>query len=155
VIEEAMSNFHRYFLVMPTLARFELEIHERVEAGQGLNAQFMIDRSLELFQAAYGPAMELPPEQAGMYWSMFGHLYRDYYVYQYATGIAAAQALAARILAGEAGSVEAYLAFLAKGGSEYPIEALRQAGVDMTSSAPVEAAFDNLEAMVDDLERLL
>jgi oligoendopeptidase F len=76
-------------------------------------------------------------------------------VYQYATGIAAAQALAARILAGEAGSVEAYLAFLAKGGSEYPIEALRQAGVDMTSSAPVEAAFDNLEAMVDDLERLL
>ena len=155
VIEEAMSNFHRYFLVMPTLARFELEIHERVEAGQGLNAQFMIDRSLELFQAAYGPAMELPPEQAGMYWSMFGHLYRDYYVYQYATGIAAAQALAARILACEAGSVEAYLAFLAKGGSEYPIEALRQAGVDMTSSAPVEAAFDNLEAMVDDLERLL
>ena len=155
VIEEAMSNFHRYFLVMPTLARLELEVHQRVESGEGLNAQYMIDRSLDLFQQVYGPAMKLTEENAGMYWSTFGHLYRDYYVFQYATGIAAAHALAGRIQSGEHGAVEAYRGFLACGGSVYAIDGLRQAGVDMTDSRPVQAAFDSLELIVDALEALV
>lgn len=155
LLEEAFSNFHRYLLEMPTLARFELEIHERVERGEGVSADDMIDLGLALFSEAYGEAMRVEAESMGMRWAHFTHLYRDYYVFQYATGISAAHALAERVLSGEEGAVEDYLDFLRAGDSVYPIEALRAAGVDMTEPAPVETAFETLSGMVDRLEELL
>ena len=102
VIEEAMSNFHRYFFIMPTLARFELEMHQRVERGQGLTADDMIDLMADLFAEGYGGEVHVDRDRVGITWATFGHLYVDYYVYQYATGISGANALAKRILSGEA-----------------------------------------------------
>jgi oligoendopeptidase F len=154
VIEEAMNNFHRYFFIMPTLARFELETHQRLERGQGLTADDMIELMADLFAEAFGPDVAFDRQRMGMTWATFGHLYADYYVYQYATGISGANALARRILAGEPGSAEAYLGFLKAGGSLYPLDALRRAGVDLLTPKPVEATFAVLAGLVDRLEKL-
>lgn len=155
LIEEAMANFYRYFLIMPTLARFELEIHERVERGEGLNADSMIQLMAELFEEPYGGVMELEQERVGITWAQFTHLYADYYAYQYATGIAGAHALVGRILSGEPNAAEDYLGFLKAGGSEYPLDALKAAGVDLRTPQPVEQAFADMAGYVDRLEELL
>ncbi|MFV1859185.1 MAG: oligoendopeptidase F [Anaerolineales bacterium] len=155
LIEEAMANYYRYFFIMPTLARFELETHERIERGEGLNADSMIELMADLFEEPYGTAMELDRERVGITWAQFHHLYADYYVYQYATGIAGAHALVGRILGGEPRAAEDYLGFLKAGGSEYPLDALRAAGVDLSSPEPVERAFSDMAGYVDRLEQLL
>lgn len=156
VLEEAMSNFHRYFFIMPTLARFELEIHERVERGEALTAKNMITLMADLFREGYGDEVVMDEERAGITWGTFPtHLYSNFYVFQYATGIAAAHALAERILAGDKQAVDNYLAFLRAGDSLYPLDALRLAGVDMTSPEPVEKAFATLAGYVERLEQLL
>jgi oligoendopeptidase F len=156
LIEEAMSNFHRYFFIMPTLARFELEIHERVERGEALTADALTALMAELFREGYGDEVELDVERTGITWAEFsGHLYANFYVYQYATGISAAQALAHRVLEGGREAAGDYLAFLSAGSSLYPLDALKLAGVDMTSPEPVEHAFTELAQMVDRLQALL
>jgi oligoendopeptidase F len=155
VIEEAMANFYRYFFTMPTLARFELETHTRVENGQPLTADSMIQLMADLFSEGYGGRVNVNRDHVGMTWARFGHLYSDYYVYAYATGIAGANALAKRVLGGEPKAVENYLGFLKAGCSAYPLDALKRAGVDLTSSQPVDAAFAVMSGYVDRLEELL
>jgi oligoendopeptidase F len=155
LIEEAMSNFHRYFFIMPTLARWELEMHERVEKGAPVNAQIMIERCADLFAEGYGEEVEYDRDRIGITWSQFGHMYMNFYVYQYATGISGANALADRVLAGDAGAAEKYLEFLSAGSSIYPLDALQRAGVDLTDPAPVDAAFGVLADIVDRLEDLV
>ncbi len=159
VIEEAMSNFQRYFFIMPTLARFELEIHERVERGGALTAEYLIDLMADLMAEVYGDEVDisgLDRERAGSTWAQFHtHLYSNFYVYQYATGIAGADHLAGRVAAGEARAVDDYLAFLKSAGSMYPLDGLKLAGVDMSSPEPVQAAFAALADMVTRLEELV
>ncbi len=155
LIEEAMANFHRYFFVMPTLARFELETHARMERGEGLTADDLNALMADLFAEAYGGEMHVDRERVGITWATFGHLYVDYYVFQYATGISGAHALADRLLSGKPDAAMDYLNFLKAGGSLYPLEALKLAGADMTTPHAVEAAFDVLAGMVDKLETLL
>ncbi len=155
LIEEAMSNYHRYFFIMPTLARFELEMYTRAEKGAPLSAQVMIDRTAALFKEGYGDEVEMDYERTGITWAQFQHMYMNYYVYQYATGISGAHALAHRIQQGEPGAVDAYLGFLKSGGSDYPLDILKRAGVDLTSPEPVEQAFGVLAGLVDRLEQLV
>jgi len=155
VIEEAMSNFYRYFFVMPTLARFELETHTRVENGQPLTADTMIKLMADLFTEGYGGKVNVRRDHVGMTWARFGHLFSDYYVYAYATGIAGAHALAKRVLNGEPNAVENYLGFLKAGCSDYPLDVLKRAGVDLTTPAPVDEAFAVMSDYVDRLEKLL
>ncbi len=154
LIEEAMSNFHRYFFIMPTLARFEYEMHTRVEQGQGLNASDMNTLMADLFSEGYGSEMHVDRDRVGITWATFSHLYVDYYTFQYATGISAAHAYANRILDGKSGAVEAYQGLLKTGSAEYPIEAMKKAGVDMLTPAAVEQAFEVLSGLVDRLENL-
>ncbi|MCA9976860.1 MAG: oligoendopeptidase F [Anaerolineales bacterium] len=156
VIEEAMSNFHRYFFIMPTLARFELAIHERVERGQALTAATMINLMADLFAEGFGEEVEMDRDRVGITWAQFpNHLYANFYVYQYTTGIAGAHALAADVLAQKPGAVTKYREFLKAGSSVYPIAALQAAGVDMTSPEPVEKTFAVLADYVDRLEKLV
>jgi oligoendopeptidase F len=155
VIEEAMDNFHRYFFIMPTLARFELEIHQRVERGQGLTADDMNALMADLFSEGYGGEMHVDRDRVGITWATFGHLYVDYYVYQYATGISGANALVKRVLSGGQAAVEDYLGFLKTGSSRYPLDALALAGVDLTTSTAVEVTFGVLASLVDKLEALV
>lgn len=156
VIEEAMANFYRYFFVMPTLARFELEIHARVERGEALTAENMSDLMADLFAEGYGPGVVIDRPRVGSVWMQFStHLYANFYVYQYATGIAGAHALAERVLSGSDEARQNYLAFLNAGGSMYPLDTLRVAGVDLASPEPVEKTFAVLASMVDRLEGLV
>ncbi len=154
LIQEAMSNFHRYFFIMPTLARFELEMHERVEQGKGVTAPDMNALMADLYAEGYGDEMTLDRERDGITWATFGHLYANFYVYQYATGISAAHALSEKILAGESGAAQRYVEFLSLGSSKYPIDALKHAGVDMTSPEAVETTFAVLARYVDKLDEL-
>jgi oligoendopeptidase F len=156
VIEEAMANFHRYFFIMPTLARFELEIHQRVERGEALTADSLIALTADLFREGYGDEVELDVERTGITWGQFAtHLYSNFYVYQYATGISGAHALAEGVLAGKPNAAESYLSFLKAGGSIYPLDALKLAGVDLATPAPVEQTFGVLARLVDRLEQAL
>jgi len=156
VIEEFMSNFHRYFFIMPTLARFELEIHQRDERNRPLTADSMNDLMADLFAEAYGDEVQMDRTRTGITWGQFStHLYLNFYVYQYATGISGAHALARPILAGDEAAARRYLEFLSAGNSLYPLDALRRAGVDLESPEPVEQTFAVLASMVDRLERLL
>jgi len=159
VIEEAMANFYRYFFIMPTLARFELEIHERVERGAALTADSLNDLMADLITEVYGSEVEMGEgdrDRVGSTWAQFHtHLYSNFYVFQYATGIAGANHLAEKVAAGDAGAVRNYLAFLKSGGSMYPLEGLKLAGVDMSSPEPVASAFAALAGMVDRLEELV
>jgi oligoendopeptidase F len=155
VIEEAMSNFHRYFFIMPSLARFELEAHERVERGEALTADSMTALMADLLGEVYGDEVEVDRERSGITWAQFHtHLYSNFYVYQYATGIAGAHALAERVLTGDAQARDNYLAFLNAGGSMYPLD-IKMAGVDLSSPEPVEKAFATMAEYVDRLEKLV
>jgi len=158
VIEEAMSNFYRYFFIMPSLARLELEVHEQVERGGAVTAEYLNHLMADLMTEVYGSEVEITEpdrERIGSTWAQFHtHLYSNFYVYQYATGIAGADHLVQRVADGDARAAESYLAFLRSAGSMYPLEGLRLAGVDMTSPEPVEAAFATLARMVTRLEEL-
>jgi oligoendopeptidase F len=154
VIEEAMDNLHRYFFIMPTLARFELEAHQRLERGQSLTASDLNELMADLFAEGYGGEMEIDRHREGSTWAQFSHLYMNYYVFQYTTGISAAHALSAPILAGDKAAAARYIDFLSAGSSDYPVEVLRKAGVDMRTPAAIETTFGILEGLVDRLERL-
>jgi len=155
VLEEAMANFRRYFFIMPTLARFEREMHERVERGEGLTSDLLVGRMAELFAEGYGEEVEIDRDRVGITWAQFAHLYEPFYVFQYATGISGAHALARGVLAGDEGAAERYLTFLSAGDSAYPLDALRAAGVDLSTSAPVEETFAVFASLVDRIEALL
>ena len=155
LLEEAMGNFHRYFFVMPTLARFELETHQRVEQGQALTADSMIELMADLFNEGFGGEMDLDRERVGITWGTFTtHLYIDFYSFQYAIGISAANAIAKRILNGTPNAAEDHINFLKAGSSKPPMDVFRIAGVDMTSMQPIEDAFEVLEDYIDRLESL-
>jgi len=152
LLEEAMSNFHRYFFIMPTLARFELETHQRIEKGQALTADSMIELMADLFSEGYGGEMALDRERVGITWGTFTtHLYIDFYSFQYAIGISAANAIAKRILSGTPNAAQDHINFLKAGSSKSPLELFKIAGVDMTSTQPIEDAFAVLEEYIDRL----
>jgi len=158
VIEEAMSNFYRYFFIMPSLARLELEMHEHVERGGAITADYLNNLMADLIMEVYGSEVEVngpDRDRIGSTWAQFHtHLYSNFYVYQYATGIAAADNLVEPVASGDPKAVASYLAFLKSAGSMYPLEGLRLAGVDMMSPEPVHAAFATLARMVARLEEL-
>lgn len=156
ILEEALSNFHRYFFIMPTLAAFELECYRRVEAGQAPSAPELIGLCAELLREGYGDGVQMDKERSGIMWAEFStHLYANFYAYQYAIGISAAHQLLQQFEADPDAARERYLRFLKSGGSLDPIDALREAGVDMLSPEPVQATFRTLEGHVARLEELL
>jgi oligoendopeptidase F len=105
-------------------------------------------------QAYFGEGVVLDP-QLDLECLRIPHFYSAFYVYKYATGISAAVALSERVLSRETGSVDAYLNFLRSGGSKFPLETLQAAGVDMTTSAPVEATLRLFDRRLSELEQLL
>ncbi len=156
LIQEAMDNIHRYFFIMPTLARFEFEVHARMEKDEPLTPDMLNEIMSGFYAEGYGETMTDDPRRTGCTWAQFGHLYEPFYTFQYATGISAAHALANAILAGDdADAVERYLALLRAGNADYPINVLRAAGVDMSTPQAVEETFKVLESLVDRLDSLI
>jgi len=155
LLEEAMGNFHRYFFIMPTLARFELATHERAEKGGALTADYMNNLMADLFSEGFGGEMDLDRDRVGITWGTFTtHLYIDFYSFQYAIGISAANAIAKRILDGDLGAAEDHINFLKAGSSMPPMDVYKLAGIDMKSTKPIEDAFALLEEYIDRLDEL-
>ena len=155
IIEERMGNNLRYLFTMPILAKFELDCHERVERGEALTAEGMLETLADLYAQGYGDAVVLDHDRMGINWARFPHLFANFYVFQYATGISAAAQLAQQVRAGGPEAAQRYIDFLKTGGSEYPVEALKKAGIDMSKPEPIQAAFDILASYVDRLEQLV
>jgi oligoendopeptidase F len=155
LIDEAMFNFHRYFFIMPTLARFEYEVYSRAENDQPLNATILNSILRDLYAEGYGDTMTDDPERTAITWGEFNHLYSPFYTFQYSVGISAAHALAERIQAGEAGAAEKYLEFLGAGWSLDAPDLFKLAGVDMTQPEPIVKTFGVLQKLVEQLESLV
>lgn len=135
-------------------AEFELEAGRMNARGEGLTAQALCDLYRRLNEDYFGPEMVVD-DQIALEWSRIPHFYYDHYVYQYATGYAAAIALSQRILNEGAPAVADYLGFLSGGCSKPPIDLLRGAGVDMATPAPVDAALAYFDQLIGELEELL
>ena len=131
-------------------AEFEREIHAHFEQGGGLTAQWMMDRYRALNEKYFAPVCHVDDEIA-MEWARIPHFYSDFYVYQYATGYSAAQALCHAILTEGEPAVKRYLGFLASGNSDYPLEILKTAGVDLTHPKPIQDALEGFARACQEL----
>jgi oligoendopeptidase F len=138
-------------------AEFELEIHERAERGEVLTGEVLDRIYLDLLRRYHGHDAGVVhiAEGYAVEWAAIPHFYYDFYVYQYATGIVAAGALSRAVLERRPGSRERYGRFLGTGGSDYPLELLRDAGVDLEDAAPYRATFAAVDGHLDELETLL
>ena len=135
-------------------AEFEKTIGQMVDAGQTLTADVLCAEYRRLAELYYGPDMEVD-EEIAIEWARIPHFYYDYYVFQYATGYAAAIALSRRILSEGEPAVKDYLGFLSGGCSKSPIELLKGAGVDMTGPQPVNDALALFGELLDEMESLM
>ena len=135
-------------------AEFELKAHELVEAGTPLTPELLRKIYRELLELYFGPEMHFE-SNSDMEGLRIPHFYSAFYVYKYATGISAALALAKRVTSGGDKEREDYFNFLKSGGSRYPIESLKVAGVNMEEVAPVQAACDTFRKIVDQLEKII
>ena len=135
-------------------AEFELKAHELVENGTPLTPELLRKIYRELLELYFGPEMHFE-SNSDMEGLRIPHFYSAFYVYKYATGISAALALAKRVTDGGDAEREDYFKFLKSGGSRYPIESLKVAGVDMEKVEPVQAACDTFKAIIDQLDALL
>ncbi len=138
-------------------AEFELRIHEAAEAGTPLTGKMLSKIYGEIARKYYGhnQGICLLDDNIGIEWAYIPHFYMNFYVYQYSTSFVASQALAAQVLAGEKGARERYLQFISSGGSDYPINLLKTAGVDMTSPEPFKATIATMNKIMDEIEALL
>jgi len=145
------------FFRQTMFAEFELAIHEAVERGEALTGQRLSAMYLELLRRYHGhdAGVVRIDDAYAVEWAYIPHFYYNFYVYQYATSLAASALLAQRVLAGEAGARERYLALLRAGGSRYPYELLVEAGVDLASEAPYRALEQRMTWILDEIETIL
>jgi len=135
-------------------AEFEKLTHEAVEAGEALTADKLEGIWMDLNRKYYGEGVVLDDELRAE-WSRIPHFYRPFYVYQYATGYAAAMTLSEKVRTQGEAAQQAYLGFLASGGSDYSIKLLQNAGVDMTSREPFAITFKKFSHCLDQLEKII
>ncbi|MBP1947229.1 oligoendopeptidase F [Virgibacillus litoralis] len=154
LLNHFLEGFRGTVFRQTMFAEFEHDIHKRMQEGEALTAEKLTEIYYELNKKYFGDEV-VSDEEIGLEWARIPHFYMNYYVYQYATGYSAATALSNQILNGEEGAVDRYLDFLKAGSSDYPIEVLKKAGVDMTSKEPILAALDVFEEKLNEMEELL
>ncbi|WP_100372891.1 oligoendopeptidase F [Bacillus sp. FJAT-45037] len=152
LVNDFIDKFKGTFFTQVMFANFEKETHEMAEAGKPLNAEVFNLVYEKLFREYNGEDLVFDDE-VKYGWSRIPHFYRPFYVYKYATGFAAAIQLANGLLENKEGAKEAYLEFLQSGSSEYPLDLLKKAGVDLTTSEPIEKALNFFTELVDEFEK--
>ncbi|WP_088809306.1 MULTISPECIES: oligoendopeptidase F [unclassified Listeria] len=135
-------------------AEFEHLIHQADQEGEALTAEYLTENYFRINKNYYGSDAMKYDDEIGYEWSRIPHFYMNYYVFQYATGFSAASALSAKILNEGEKAVQDYVQFLKAGSSDFPIEVLKRAGVDMTTPKPVEDALKVFEEKLNELESL-
>src|ERR1043166_9050402 len=138
-------------------AEFELRMHERAQAGLPVTGDALSKLYLDITRKYYGhdQGVCIVDDYIAHEWSLVPHFYRDFYVFQYATSFTASSALSEKVLAGDEAAKKRYLRFLASGGSKYPIDLLKEAGVDMTTDEPLDLTVKSMNRVMDEMERLL
>ncbi|HBG0299960.1 oligoendopeptidase F [Clostridioides difficile] len=149
-LEQFRTTVHRQTM----FAEFEKIVHQRVESGEPLTADEFTNIYYKLNEKYYGKSA-IVDKQIGIEWARIPHFYSNFYVYKYATGFSAASALSQQILSEGSTAVDRYINFLKSGGSEYPLEQLKSAGVDMTKKESIEEALNVFAELVNKLEKEL
>src|SRR5258708_35768107 len=154
IINRQIDDIRGTLFRQTMFAEFEKVIHEIEESGDALTLDVFKTEYHKLLAAYFAENFVLDP-QLDLECLRIPHFYGAFYVYKYATGISAAVALAEKVMGGETVAVEAYLGFLKSGGSKFPLETLKMAGVDMTTAAPIESTLKLFERRLGELEELL
>jgi oligoendopeptidase F len=154
IINRQIDDIRGTLFRQTMFAEFEKIIHAIEESGEGLTLDVFKSEYHKLLAAYFAENFGLDP-QLDLECLRIPHFYSAFYVYKYATGISAATTLAERVLSGQQGGVDAYLTFLSSGGSKFPLETLKDAGVDMSTSAPIESTLRLFERRLDELQELL
>lgn len=154
LLSQQLNNIYLTLFVQTMFAEFEHEVHARVERGEALAADQFTEIAAQIEGLYNGPDVVVD-DTTGAYWALLPHFYMNFYVYKYATGISAGLALAHQILTEGQPAVERYLNFLCSGSSQDSITLLQRAGVDMTTSKPIEQALNVYANLVDELEALV
>jgi oligoendopeptidase F len=138
-------------------AEFELRAHEMLEKGEPLTGETLDTLYADITKKYYGhdKGVTIVDDYIAHEWAFIPHFYRTYYVFQYATSFTASSALAEKVLAGDPAATKQYLSFLGAGGSKYPIDLLKDAGVDMTTDEPLELTMKKMNRVMDEMEKLL
>lgn len=154
LLEKYLNNISATVYRQVMFAEFESLTHDKVEKGQALTPDILCSLYKEVYQKYWGPEMIIDEEESYT-WARVPHFYYNFYVFQYATGFAASEALAAKVKTGGQQAVEKYLNFLKAGSSDYPINVLKSAGVDMNSLEPILAVTGKMQSLLDELEKLI
>lgn len=149
-----LEEFRTTLFRQTMFAEFEDITHKAIENGQVLTADWMCEQYEALNAKYYGPAVE-KDDTIKYEWARIPHFYNAFYVYKYATGYSAATAISGKILSEGEPAAKAYIEFLKTGESDYPIELLKIAGVDMSSPEPIKAAMDTFNGLLDEFEKLV
>jgi oligoendopeptidase F len=138
-------------------AEFELRMHEMAGKGQPITGDAMAKLYLEITRKYYGhdKGVSVVDDYVAHEWSYIPHFYRDFYVFQYATSFTASEALAQKVKSGDPEATRRYLTFLSAGGSKYPIDLLKEAGVDMTTDEPLDLTMKEMNRVMDEMEKIL
>lgn len=154
LLERYLNNITSTFYRQIMFAEFELIIYQRTEKGESLTAKDFSNIYKELYQKYWGDAMVIDEEEE-FTWARIPHFYYNFYVFQYATGLAASETLVKKVKEEGSEAVEKYLNFLKAGSSDYPLNILKNAGVDMNSPQPVIATTLKMNLLLDEMENLI
>ncbi len=154
LIETYINKIVSTFFRQTQFAEFELLTHEITEKGNALNAEMLTNHYTDIFKKYYGPEMTDDKEEFHT-WARVPHFYYNFYVYQYATGLAASEVLSKNIMEKGLPAAGKMMSFLSSGNSKYPIDTLKDAGVDMTSKATIDAVITKMNTLMDELENLI
>lgn len=154
LINYYLESFRATVFRQTMFAEFEHLIHQKAQAGEPLTAENMTELYYDLNKKYFGDEI-IVDQEIGLEWARIPHFYYNYYVYQYATGNSAAVALSKQIIEEGKPAVDRYIQFLKSGNRDYPIELLKQAGVDMTTADPIRAALQTFGEKLDEFEKLL
>lgn len=154
ILNHFLEGFRATVFRQTMFAEFEHEIHVKAQNGEPLTADAYTQIYYDLNKQYFGNNIQID-EEIGLEWARIPHFYMNYYVYQYATGYAAATSLAHQIMTEKDVAVERYKDFLKAGSSDFPIEVLKKAGVDMTSKQPILEALDVFEEKLNEFESLI
>lgn len=157
LLMEWLDRFKGTLFRQTQFAEFELKIHEEAEKGNPLTGETFSNMYTDIVNRYYGHNDNIcyVNDYMNMEWAFIPHFYYNFYVYQYSTSFTASISLAEKVMSGDKQALKNYMEFLSAGGSDYPIELLKHAGVDMTSSEPFDKAIDSMNKAMDEIEKIL
>lgn len=152
-----LDNFKGTLFRQTQFAEFELKIHEEAEKGNPLTGDTFSKIYKDIVDKYYGHDQGIckVDDNISMEWAFIPHFYRSFYVFQYSTSFTASISLAEKVMSGDPKALKSYMEFLSAGGSDYPVELLKKAGIDMNTTEPFEKTAASMNKVMDEIEKIL